>query len=1558
MIFSSILGNLNGSNEIKKYIDQKIGGESVDVEINPKVNEGVFSKVKKYYSDIFSADKKLTQSIGNAFDASKMDDYVDAISGLNKEQALLALSTQQLTDEQKEQILIQAGLITSEDTIQSELLQTALTQQGVDATRTESILIELGLMNAETSEMLAQKKCNREDLKALLAQKGLTEAQIEGITSTLGLTGANVGATASFKALAKSIASTTAALASSPIGWVGLFLAGIAVVEYQTSSAIDEIKSKAQELGDSFNDTKSDISEYKDQIADLHDTINDSTSSIEEVTTARQKLMTIQDELIEKFGDEKETVDLITQAIKGQSNALDTLTQKQWLATKNEFNKNDFWGNVANWRDQYEDNIDRMITEMEGEEVRGGYAYITGGIQMNTSDYYSKEYDNIIQKLENMGYEYNPSIGSFSKTFDNLEQKYEELLEIQALFGDGLPKESLKGLEDSANDAKEILDKYEDIWDSYILYERILPNEDLTNSWNKVNDAYNEYQKALVSGDNSLIEETFGQVATAITQVLNDENVDASVKSYFEDMYPAIRSEIEKWEFKINMLPQFEVYKGLQGKTRQDVIEMLSTDGIQDGENIFNSILASATDNGLVSGSDTQRVEQLIELLIEWGVLQGDINNSILKTKKSFEEVFNASSFKEQKEELLELARAGEISYEVLETTDEYKTLLDQTGLSAKEVKGEIMSLLTATELLAAASQGTEPLIDAYKEHLEKNFVTAETLEAMEDNYKELASWEDFKIIAGDPNTKKEEAQKAFNKLLTEWYIDQDILSGLTRENQEIHIANMEDDNIGNAREATEKYLKNQELFTKAAEEYNAYLKKGGQSYEDYLKDKGELDEGYFTSIGTAHVELFNLYSTHYGDDLKNYATLIANKMKLEARLNKVKKEYAQEVFKIGDKELKIDLNKNAIDNLKANGFTSDADIYNGNLAAMQNYLNALKHDQDKLAEIENEINDILYIGIKDILTVNDNKIKSDLGSNNTFDWIETRLAILNEELEDFKETAEDSFNGWEVRDDAFKNAKGKIKDLIEEQKKAKEEYLKEANDVGLTEISENGKSYVELIQSGEIDLETVTNEETIKKIQEYQDLWDKAKGCQDAIEQLNKDSLQLDRDYRSFRWEIFDYLKEQISRVTEEAEYLIGLLEEEDLFDDNGNMTKYADATLGLHISNMDTYKQFAKDDFEEIQKLQKEIDNGTADQETVDKYNELVDSHRDNINAMNDEKKAILDLVEEGYNKQLEALNKLIDKKKEAMNAEKDLYDYQKTVEEQSKKVSSLQRQYDVYKNDTSEEGKAQAQKLKVELEAAQEELEQTQYDKYLSDQEAMLDKLSADYEEWMNNRLDDENKLLTEISNKISGEGDSILSTLNDIATKNDTFISKDLETSVKDGVLESIDTHLGNLIDLFKGNPSFASALGNLPAHAKGTKRSGKGWAWTQEEGVELIRTKDGALLTPLDNSMVFNNESSRRLWEFSQNPVDYLNKLGIQDIAPQINMISPKLPDIARNVSSNPVINLGGINIVCNEVSNADEIVNDLISNKKFEKAMFSAVGNAMTGGNSLSKFRY
>ena len=131
---------------------------------------------------------------------------------------------------------------------------------------------------------------------------------------------------------------------------------------------------KAKELGNQFVQEKNSIEDYKNKIKELHSTINDNSSFFEEVTQARVNLMGIQDELIEKFGTEKNTIDTITDAINGQSDALDRLTKKQYLKWKNDFNDKDFGQSVIDYisSNNVSDGLYHLIG-FEFEEARDAF---------------------------------------------------------------------------------------------------------------------------------------------------------------------------------------------------------------------------------------------------------------------------------------------------------------------------------------------------------------------------------------------------------------------------------------------------------------------------------------------------------------------------------------------------------------------------------------------------------------------------------------------------------------------------------------------------------------------------------------------------------------------------------------------------------------------------------------------------------------------------------------------------------------------------------------------------------------------------------------------------------------------------------------------------------------------------------------------------------------------------------------------------------------------------------------------------------------------------------
>ena len=158
------------------------------------------------------------------------------------------------------------GLIASENTIQSELLQTTLAQKGVSAEKSKAILVELGLMDAETGEILSQKACTKADLEAILAQKGITGAQAEGIISALGLSGANKGLTVSFGLLGKAIWGVTKALLSNPITWIVVGFAGLVAITEALTTSTEEYKEQLDDLKNENNEITSEIQSVNSEL--------------------------------------------------------------------------------------------------------------------------------------------------------------------------------------------------------------------------------------------------------------------------------------------------------------------------------------------------------------------------------------------------------------------------------------------------------------------------------------------------------------------------------------------------------------------------------------------------------------------------------------------------------------------------------------------------------------------------------------------------------------------------------------------------------------------------------------------------------------------------------------------------------------------------------------------------------------------------------------------------------------------------------------------------------------------------------------------------------------------------------------------------------------------------------------------------------------------------------------------------------------------------------------------------------------------------------------------
>lgn len=265
------------------------------------------------------------------------------------------------------------------------------------------------------------------------------------------------------------------------------------------------------------------------------------------------------------------------------------------------------------------------------------------------------------------------------------------------------------------------------------------------------------------------------------------------------------------------------------------------------------------------------------------------------------------------------------------------------------------------------------------------------------------------------------------------------------------------------------------------------------------------------------------------------------------------------------------------------------------------------------------------------------------------------------------------------------------------------------------------------------------------------------------AIEQGETALIEYNNAMRDIDWEVFDLIQERISNITDEADFFIDLMSSKDLYDDNGQLTNEGKATMGLHAQNYNTHMEQANKYGAEAKKLDDEIKKDPYNKDLIARRDDLLAKQRDSILAAQDEKEALRDLVEEGIEIELDALQERIDKYEESLDAAKDLYDYNKKVKQQTKEIANLEKQLAAYENDDSEEAKAKAQQLRVELAESREALEEMEYEKYISDQKELLDNLYTEYEEVLNTRLDNIDALLADIVTEVNDSSNQIAQTI---------------------------------------------------------------------------------------------------------------------------------------------------------------------------------------------------
>lgn len=208
--------------------------------------------------------------------ANSLNSLKTAISGLSKEQALLVLSTKNLSKAQAEQVLSAAGLLNVEKQLTTAQLSERLAKELNSKADAEALLINSGLITQKELEENATIKVTAAKINEAVANGTLSASDAGVIAGTLGMTGVNTGATISFDLLTASIWANIKALGAwlvtNPIGWAilgGTAIFGLVKAYDALTDSVEEVKERTDSLLETYNSAISEANSNAQTIESL-----------------------------------------------------------------------------------------------------------------------------------------------------------------------------------------------------------------------------------------------------------------------------------------------------------------------------------------------------------------------------------------------------------------------------------------------------------------------------------------------------------------------------------------------------------------------------------------------------------------------------------------------------------------------------------------------------------------------------------------------------------------------------------------------------------------------------------------------------------------------------------------------------------------------------------------------------------------------------------------------------------------------------------------------------------------------------------------------------------------------------------------------------------------------------------------------------------------------------------------------------------------------------------------------------------------------------------------
>lgn len=889
----------------------------------------------------------------------------------------------------------------------------------------------------------------------------------------------------------------------------------------------DRIAESAKKAGDSYKDSAKEISDYYERIKSLQSTLHDESASIEEVTQARQDLLEIKRNLIDQYRDEPDVINSVTAAINEESGVLDNLKKKlddkayrkalnDLESPEDESFGDRIFKKLYYMIGGYGNAIDKMEKTM-------GSTYKTIGITDHFPIY--KQTKDIAESLGFQVKENN--YGDYlSIQGDTADEVLEKLKKLQAAIGNTNEKLSIS-LAETITDLESEIDKYSDLWNEYILREKILGKDavkGLADTYNELNKAAEEYNRVATEKglDSEEAQNAAEEYAEILKSVLANDEVDASTKEFFENMYPELKDVFDSWKFEVEVIPTISDVE--KANIRASFAQLVQ-DGYGDAQTINNLSLDEIGKGtvgaiglqGLIDVSNAKGLEGDITQLVALAVKEGWISGT--PDEAEFRKWAKRKGFEKQIESLSEeeFARALTVPREAIVSWESFERLLEKTDETAKAFSRSEMN-----DAINELSDGFDKLDEIYADVVDKgsfDFAKLDTkkfkeaFDGLDDEYLNF-----IEVVSSTPND-IEKCQDAFDNLVTSYIEHSGILKHVTEQNKQLTISRLESMGVANAEEiVTQKLTQDLEGLRAEKEFVGATSKKLENATIDeinaFADEKKYSEDTRQALIKLAlQKQLVNGTTLNFDADISNiigFVEMLGGAVTALQRLQDIKNGVSR--------------------NLADRGFSSSMDE---SMRKKQLQVDAQAEVDKVLSDFRKANTQVQYKGADKTKDAIDKANKSAEESKEIIDWIEKALQRQEEEIARIDKVVNATYKNWSKRNSSLLSEITEINKEIAMQRTAYEAYMRDAEAIPLSE------KYKKLVREGAMKSEIISDKTLKKNIKEYEELYDKAIKAKDAIADLESKIAALAKAK-------FDNVKSEFEGFTSEIEHFVNMIDKE----------------------------------------------------------------------------------------------------------------------------------------------------------------------------------------------------------------------------------------------------------------------------------------------------------------------------------------------------------------------------------------------------------------------------